>query len=91
MIRFARRHHPKDETKSAESLLVQSPQSRNLRVSSQLPFDIVTAGPEDDAGGAPGLEIGETFTQLLPSARERHLFGVGHIYERVVAVGNVEV
>src|SRR6185437_10446915 len=130
--RFARRHHPKDETKSAESFLVpgcglvveaddgalafgqpgweclrtspglvwptnrdrrsptrtapRSPQSRNFRVSPQLPLDIVTAGPEDNAGGAPGLEQGETFAQLPARARERHLFGVGHVDERVMAV-----
>src|SRR5215472_11346616 len=38
-----------------------SPQSSNLRIGSQLPFHIVTAGSEDDAGGAAGLEPGETF------------------------------
>jgi hypothetical protein len=47
-----------------------SPQSSNLRVGSQLPFHIETAGPENDAGGAAGLELGETFTQLLASACE---------------------
>src|SRR5215470_19739884 len=67
-----------------------SPQSSNLRVGPQLPFHIVTAGPENDAGGAAGLELGETFTQLLASACEGHLFGGGYVDERVVAVRNVE-
>ena len=67
-----------------------SPQSSNLRVGSQLPFHIVTAGPEDDASGAPGLERGETFAQLLVSACEGHLFGGGYVDERVMAVRNVE-
>src|SRR5881392_2932427 len=67
-----------------------SPQSSNLRASSQLPFHIVTAGPEDDASGASGLELGETFAQLLASACEGHLFGRGYVDERVMAVGNVE-
>src|SRR5438046_4095552 len=68
-----------------------SPQSSNLRVGPQLPFHIVTAGPEDDAGGAAGLEPGETFAQLLASACEGHLFGGGHVDERVMAVRNLEV
>src|SRR5215469_9738521 len=67
------------------------PQSSNLRVGSQLPFHIVTAGPEDDAGGAAGLELGETFAQLLASAGEGHLFGGGYVDERVMAVRNLEV
>ena len=67
-----------------------SPQSSNLRVGSQLPFHIVTAGPEDDASGAAGLELGETFAQLLASACEGHLFGGGYVDERVMAVRNVE-
>ena len=60
-----------------------SPQSSNLRVGSQLPFHIVTAGPEDDATGAAGLELSETFAQLLASACEGHLFGSGYVDERV--------
>src|SRR5215470_15102556 len=67
-----------------------SPQSSNLRVGPQLPFHIVTAGPEDDAGGAAGLELGETLAQLLASAGEGHLFGGGYVDERVMAVRNVE-
>src|SRR6201981_3783487 len=67
-----------------------SPQSGNLRVGLQLPFHIVTAGPEDDAGGAAGLELGETFAQLLASACEGRLFGGGYVDERVMAVRNVE-
>src|SRR5262249_48299633 len=67
-----------------------SPQSSNLRVTSQLPFHIATAGPEDDAGGAAGLELGETFAQLLASAGEGHLFGGGYVDERAMAVRNVE-
>ena len=63
-----------------------SPQSRNLRVGPQFPLYIVTTGPEDDAGGTPGLELGETFTQLLASASEGHLFGGGHVDEQIVAV-----
>src|SRR6266567_8386991 len=68
-----------------------SPQSSNLRIGPQLPFHIVTAGPEDDAGGAAGLELGETFAQLLASACKGHLFGGGYVDERVMAVRNVEV
>ena len=68
-----------------------SPQSSNLSVGSQLPFHIETAGPENDAGGAAGLELGETFTQLLASACEGHLFGGGYVDERVMAVRNVEI
>jgi hypothetical protein len=60
--------------------------SSNLRVGSQLPFHIVTAGPEDDASGAAGLELGETIAQLLASACEGHLFGGGYVDERVMAV-----
>src|SRR5215468_10174152 len=67
-----------------------SPQSSNLRVGPQLPFHIVTAGPEDDASGAVGLELGETFAQLLASACEGHLFGGGYVDERVMAVRNAE-
>src|SRR6516162_8554420 len=67
-----------------------SPQSSNLRVGPQLAFHIVTAGPEDDAGGAAGLELGETFAQLLASAGEGHLFGGGYVNKRVMAVRNVE-
>src|SRR5437764_11200130 len=67
-----------------------SPQSSNLRVGPQLPFHIVTAGPEDDASGAAGLELSETFAQLLASACEGHLFGGGYVDERVMAVRNVE-
>src|ERR1700756_2138997 len=67
-----------------------SPQSSNLRVGPQLPLHIVTAGPEDDASGAAGLELGKTFAQLLASACEGHLFGGGYVDERVMAVRNVE-
>src|SRR6202008_2492911 len=68
-----------------------SPQSSNLRVGPQLPFHIVTAGPEDDAGGAAGLEPGETLAQLRARAGEGHLFGGGYVDEPVMAVRNVEV
>src|SRR5438105_5954591 len=68
----------------------RSPQSSNLRVGPQLPLHIVTAGPEDDASGAAGLELDETFAQLLASACEGHLFGGGYVDERVMAVRNVE-
>jgi hypothetical protein len=64
----------------------RSPQSRNFRVGPQLPLDIVTGRPEDNAGGAPGLQLGETFAQRLARARERHLLGVGHVHQRVMAV-----
>src|SRR5215469_13126198 len=67
-----------------------SPQSSNLRVGSQLPLHIVTAGPEDDASGAAGLELGETLAQLRASACEGHLFGGGYVDERIMAVRNVE-
>jgi hypothetical protein len=66
-----------------------SPQSRNLRVGPQLPLDIVTASPEDDASGAPGLELGKTFTQLLASACEGHLFGGGHVDEPALAMARL--
>src|SRR5437763_9654082 len=49
-----------------------SPQSSNLRVGPQLPFHVVTAGPENDAGSAARLKLGETFAQLLASACEGH-------------------
>src|SRR6516225_8290184 len=68
-----------------------SPQSGNLRVGPQLPFHIVTAGPEDDAGGAAGLALGETFAQLLASAGEGHLFGGGEVSDGVSAVLNVVI
>src|SRR5215813_6081399 len=67
-----------------------SPQSSNLRVGPQLPFHIITAGPEDDTGGAAGLELGETLAQLLARAGEGHPFGGGYVDERVMAVRNVE-
>src|SRR6201981_1525157 len=66
-----------------------SPQSSNPRGGPRLPFHIVTAGPEDDAGGAAGLELGETFAQLLARACEGHLFGGGYVDERVMGVRNV--
>ena len=68
----------------------RSPQSGNLRVGPQLSLHIVTAGPEDDAGGAARLELGETFAQRLASACEGHLFGGGYVDERVMAVRTVE-
>src|SRR5437868_12574957 len=68
-----------------------SPQSSNLRVGPQLPLHIVTAGPEDDASGAAGLELSDTFAQLLASACEGHLFGGRYIDECVMTVRNVEV
>ena len=61
----------------------RSPQSRNLRVGSQLPLDIITGRPEDNARGALGLELGKPFAQRLARAREGHLFGVGHVDEPV--------
>src|SRR5207244_5483405 len=64
--------------------------SSNLRVGPQLPLHIVTAGPEDDASGAAGLELDETFAQLLASACSSDLFGGGYVDERVMAVRNVE-
>src|SRR6516164_6082482 len=76
--------------RSQISVAAPSPQSSNLRVGSQLPFHIVTAGPEDDAGGAAGREPGETFAQLLASACKGHLFGGGYVDERVMAIRNVE-
>src|SRR5437763_14187223 len=76
---------------NSPSVAPPSPQSSNLCVGPQLPFHIVTAGPEDDAGGAARLELDETLAQLFTSAREGHLFGGGYVDERVMAVGNVEV
>src|ERR1700730_18459577 len=45
------------DPRSQISVAPPSPQSSNLRVGRQLPFHIVTAGPEDDASGAGGLEL----------------------------------
>src|SRR5260370_7620100 len=78
------------DPRSQISIAPPSPQCSNLRVSPQLPRHIVTAGPEDDASGAAGLELDETSAQLLASACERHLFGGGYVDERVMAVRNVE-
>src|SRR6516164_11381442 len=77
--------------RSQISLAPPSPQSSNLRVGPQLPFYVVTAGPEDDASGAAGLELSEAFAQLLARAGEGHLFGGGCVDERVMAVRNLEV
>src|SRR5229473_972018 len=79
------------DPRSQISVAPPSPQCSNLRVGPQLPLHIVTAGPEDDARGAAGLELDETFAQLLASAREGHLFGGGYVDERVMAIRNVEV
>ena len=76
----------RDDPCSSISASPRSPQSRNLRIGFQLPLDIVTAGPEDDAGGAPGLELDQALPQFLARAGEGHLFGGGHVDERVVAV-----
>src|SRR6516165_7936374 len=73
------------------SVAPPSPQCSNFCVGPQLPFHIVTAGPEDDPGGAAGLEPGEPFAQLVASACEGHLFGGGYVDERVMTVRNVEV
>src|SRR6202158_1310611 len=78
------------DTRSQISVAPPSPQCANLRIGPQLPLHIVTAGPENDASGAAGLELGETFAQLLPRACEGHLFGGGHVDERIMAVRNVE-
>src|SRR6266571_6901021 len=78
------------DRRSQLSVVPPSPQCSNLRVGPQLTLHIVTAGPEDDASGAAGLELGETFAQLLASACEGHLFGGGYVDERVMAVRNVE-
>src|ERR1700686_5253658 len=78
------------KVRSPVSAAPRSPQSRDLRVGPQLPLDIVTAGPEDNAGGAPGLVLGQTFAQLLARARERHLFGVGHVDQRIMPIRNVK-
>src|SRR5437762_10084510 len=87
---------PMRSLRSTEAAVGNSPrlwsrQFSNLRVGPQLPLHIVTASPEDDASGAAGLELGETFAQLLASACEGHLFGGGYIDECVMTVGNVEV
>ena len=58
--------------------------------SPQLPLHVVTAGPEDDASGAAGFQLDETFAQLLASACEGHPFRGGYVDERVMAVRNVE-
>src|SRR6266851_9674337 len=79
------------DPRSQISVAPPSPQCSNLRVGPQLTLHIVTAGPEDDASGDAGLELGETFAQLLAIAREGHLFGGGYVDERVMAVRDVEV
>src|SRR5580765_538070 len=86
-IARARRFDPRSQI----SLTPASPQSSNLRVGPQLALHIVTAGPEDDAGGAAGLELDETLAQLLARACEGRLFRRGYVDQRVMAVGNVEV
>ena len=63
-----------------------SPQSGNLGIGPQLPFHIVTAGPEDDAGSAASFERRQTFAQLLAGAREGRLSGGGHVDDRVMTV-----
>src|SRR5690242_2335383 len=68
-----------------------SPQSGNLRVGPELPLDIVSTGSEDDAGGAVGLELGETLAQLVARACEGHLLGGGDVDERVMAVRDIEI
>src|SRR4030081_1124337 len=77
------------DRRSQLSVAPPSPQRSNLRVGPQLPLHIVTAGPEDDASGAAGLEPGETFAHLLASACEGHLLGGGHVDKRIMAVRNV--
>jgi hypothetical protein len=79
-------HSPQRDRRSPAPTAPRSPQSRNLRVGSQIPLDIVTGRPKDHAGGAPGLELGKPFAQLLMRSRERHLFGGGHVHQRVVPV-----
>src|SRR4030081_2157006 len=79
------------DRRSQLSVAPPSPQCSNLRVGPQLPLHIVTAGPEDDASGAAGRGLDETFAQLLASACEGYLFGGGHVDERVMTVRNVEV
>src|SRR6478752_2789127 len=64
---FGREAWKKGGGRSQISDAPPSPHSSNLRVGPQLPLHIVTAGPEDDASGAAGLELGETFAQLLAS------------------------
>ena len=68
-----------------------SAQCGNLRVGPQLPLDIVSTGSEDDAGGAVGLELGETLAQLVARACEGHLLGGGDVDERVMAVRDIEI
>ena len=91
LAQYERRRLERIDPRSQISVAPPSPQSSNLRVGPQLPLHIVTAGPEDDASGAAGLELGETFAQLLARACEGHLFGGGYVDERVMAVRNVEV
>src|SRR4051794_1090813 len=55
-----------------------SPQSSNPRVGPQLPFHIVTAGPEDDASGAAGLELASRPQATIPRSTKPSLtFGGG--------------
>src|SRR5436190_21418746 len=78
------------DPRSQISVAPPSPQCSNLRVGPQLALHIVTAGPEDDASGPAGLQLGETFAQLLASACEGRLFGGGYVNKRIMAVRNVE-
>src|SRR5947208_1759472 len=91
IAQYERRRLGRIDPRSQVSVASSSPQFSNFRVGPQLPLHIVTAGPEDDASGAAGLELDETFAQLLASACEGHLFGGGHVDERVMTVRNVEV
>src|ERR1700687_4866603 len=81
-----KRINPRSQIRVAPPL----PQCGNLRVGPQLPLHIVTAGPENDASGAAGLELGETFAQLLARACEGDLLGGGYVDKRVMAVRHVE-
>src|SRR6266851_1044088 len=78
------------DPRSQISVAPPSPQCSNLCVGPQFPLHIVTAGPEDDASGTAGLELGETFAQLLASPCKGHLFGGGYVDKRIMAVRNVE-
>ncbi len=61
IAQYERRRLRRIDPRSQVSVASSSPQFSNLRVGPQLPLHIVTAGPEDDASGAAGLELDETF------------------------------
>src|SRR5690348_4937745 len=78
------------DPRSQISVTPPTPQCCIPAVGPQLPLHTVAARPDGAADGAAGLELDETFAQLLASPCEGHLFGGGYVDKRVMAVRNVE-